>query len=162
MKRLIATFAFLLFCSVSAHAGPIGSPAPAFSLKDLHGKTVTLAAYKGKVVLLDFWAPWCEPCKQELPELETLYRKFSKAGLVIIGISIVESNTAIEKFLKERPLSFTVLPDNDSQAAEAYGVSNLPTVCLIGRDGILRYIHKGYWEGLAPEYDKEIQELLKQ
>lgn len=162
MKRFTAAVTVLLLFSLPAYAAQIGSPAPAFSLNDLKGKTVTLADYRGKVVMVDFWAPWCGPCKEEMPALEALYRKYSRAGLVIVGISVDESEKAISRFLEEVPLSFTVVPDNKGRAAEAYRFSNLPTVYVIGRDGIVRSIHKGFWKELTQVYEKEITELLKQ
>ncbi|MEK6726311.1 MAG: TlpA disulfide reductase family protein [Deltaproteobacteria bacterium] len=145
-------------CSYSAE---IGGKAPAFSLKDIKGNTVTLESLKGKVVFLDFWASWCGPCKEELPELELLYKKYGKDGFEVVGISVDKSESNVVEFLKKRPISFTILTNIKGDVAEAYGLPGMPTGYIIGKDGVIQHRHAGFARAFLPVYEKEIAELLK-
>jgi peroxiredoxin len=158
----IVAFCAALFCSSFAYAAQEGRQAPVFSLRDVTGGTVTLEQFKGKVVFLDFWAPWCIPCRDELPELDRLYKKFQHEGFIVIGIAVDASTEGVAKFLQKAPVSFPVLMDTHSTVAEAYRLVNMPTGYLIGRDGIMRHIYKGFEKDLLPLYEKEFSELLKQ
>lgn len=144
-----------------AHSAEVGGKAPAFSLKDLNGNTVTLDSLKGKVVFLDFWATWCGPCKEEFPELDALYKKYGKDGFEVIGISVDKSESNAAEFLKKRPVSFTILTNIKGDVAEAYGLPGMPTGFIIGKDGVIRYRHVGFSKAFLPVYEKEIVELLK-
>ncbi len=162
MKALIA--ACMLFAFIFPHNGfsaQVGSPAPSFSLEDLMGNTVNLSAFEGKVVFLDFWAPWCTPCKEELPALEGLYRIYNREGFEVIAVAVDSSGKSASRFLQRIVVSYPVVLDNNKAVAEAYRCSHLPTSYIIGRDGILRYIHKGFGKDSLPIYEKEIVELLK-
>ncbi len=163
MKALIVSC--MLFALVFPHSGfsaEVGSPAPSFSLEDLIGNTVTLSTFEGKVVLVDFWAPWCTPCKEELPTLEGLYRRYNQDGFEIIAVAVDSSEKAVSRFLQRIIVSYPVVLDNNKSVSESYRCSHLPTSYIIGREGILRYIHKGFGKDSLPVYENEIVELLKQ
>jgi peroxiredoxin len=151
-----------LFCASFAYATQEGTQAPGFSLIDLTGGTITLEQFKGKVVFLDFWAPWCIPCKEELPALDLLYKKFQWDGFIVIGIAVDVSMEKITKFLRKSPVSFPILMDSQGTVAESYRLINMPTGYLIGRDGIVRYRHLGYGKELLLQYEKEISELVRE
>jgi peroxiredoxin len=159
---LIITCWLALFCASFAHAAQEGTQAPGFSLRDLNGETVTLEQFKGKVVFLNFWAPWCIPCRDELPELDRLYKKFQHEGFIIIGIAVDASAEGVGKFLQKAPVSFLILMDSSGTVSESFRLVNMPTGYLIGRDGVIRHIHKGFGKDALAIYEKEVMELIKQ
>ncbi|MBC7326715.1 redoxin domain-containing protein [bacterium] len=111
-----------------------GKPAPDFTLMSLDGKTYTLSNLKGKVVLLDFWATWCPPCREELPIIEKLHQEYKDKGLLVLGIND-EDKATVENFLKENNLTFPILVDAQSKVALLYNVESIPRVLLIDKDG---------------------------
>lgn len=132
-----------------------GQPAPELTLTDIQGKQVSLAALKGKTVLLDFWTTWCPPCRADAPALDKLYRKYGGTDLEIIGISVSEDRAIVEKFLKEHPHSFPVALTSENDLPATYQIGLFPTYIVINRDGDLVS---------ASEGDKgfgELQRLLK-
>lgn len=160
--KISLTVLILVLMPVFARAGQVGTVAPDFSLKDLNGKTVALQQLKGKVVLLDFWAPWCPPCREELPALDALYKKYNNDGLVIIGIDMDDSEKLVAEFLQRAPVSFTILIDRKGTLTREYRFRTLPTAFIVGKDGVIRYQHMGFGKEFMPTYEKEIVELLKQ
>jgi len=136
-------------------------PAPAFSLTDLGGNAVSSEALKGKVVLLDFWATWCVPCKKSMPELQALHAKFSDRGLAVIGISIDEDGPAkVKKFVASKQFTYPIAVDTAKDPAwDAFRVKAIPAAYLLDREG--RIIAQ--WTGAAPdakELENRIGELL--
>jgi len=110
--------------------------APELTLDNLRGDTFSLADYRGKLVLLNFWATWCMPCREEMPGMETLWQNYKDQGLVIVAVSVDEGSQArVEKFSKKFGLSFPVLLDPESRVSDLYKVSSMPTSFLIDRDG---------------------------
>jgi peroxiredoxin len=162
MKAIIAAYILLLLFPHAAFSAQVGSPAPSFSLKDLQGNTVNLSDFEGKVVFLDFWALWCAPCREELPELDSLYKKYRKDGFEVVGICLDTSQQRVTKFLQKVPVTFQILIDKKGDAAEAYRFSGLPAGFLIGRDGAIKHKHMGFGREFLPLFEKEITELLKQ
>jgi peroxiredoxin len=162
MKVLVSTVLMVIMLSASALAGPVGSVAPDFTLPDLDGKTVSLQQFRGKVVFLDFWAPWCPSCKEEITALDALYRKHRSDGLVMLGIDMDTSEDSARDFLKKTPVAFTILIDSKGRARRDYRIRSLPSAVLIGKDGKVRYIHLGYEKEFLQMYEKEIAELLQQ
>jgi peroxiredoxin len=162
VKTVIITLMLAVTLPVFANAGQVGTSAPDFSLMDLNGTAATLQQFRGKVVFLDFWAPWCDPCREEFPSLDALYKKYNKDGLEIIGISIDPSEELITEFLRKVPVAFPVLIDKKSATRRAYNLRTLPTAFIVGRDGVIRYMHMGFGKEFLQMYEKEIVELLKQ
>jgi len=127
-------------------------PAPEFELKDADGKTVRLSDYKGKVVLLDFWATWCGPCKIEIPWFIEFERQYKDKGFAVIGVSMDEEGwTVVKPFVSELAINYRILQGNDSTADLYGGVNALPTTFLIDREGRVVWKH----EGLAGKDDFE-------
>lgn len=162
MKVIILSLLLALTLPVGANAGQVGSSAQDFSLTDLKGNVVALKQLRGKVVFLDFWAPWCDPCREELPALDVLYKKYGNDGFEVIGIDIDDSERLLSEFLQKVPITFTVLSDKKGVTKREYGIRTLPTAFIIGRDGVIRYVHMGFGKEFLQMYEKEIAELLKQ
>ncbi|KEO84370.1 redoxin domain-containing protein [Tumebacillus flagellatus] len=117
----------------------VGQAAPDFQLETLDGKTVKLSDYRGKVVLLNFWASWCEPCRQEMPDIEKAYETYKDQGLVVLGANLQENNVSIQGFTDTMGLTFPILMDKDGKlAVQTYKVKPIPTSFYIDKDGILR------------------------
>lgn len=112
-----------------------GTAFPGFKVPDLGGKTVSLADFKGKVVLVDFWGTFCPPCIREMPDLRDLREKHAKAGFEIIGISVDESRSELEGFIKRTDMPWVILPDLEADLQKRYGILQFPTKYLIGRNG---------------------------
>ncbi len=115
----------------------IGNEAPDFRLPDLEGAEVSLKQFRGKVILLNFWATWCPPCKAEIPSMSDLNRKFQDKGLVILAVSSDRSKKQVRRFLKKTPVNFTILHDPKNKISNMYKVFALPTSLIIDRDGII-------------------------
>jgi peroxiredoxin len=124
--------------SVDGGGGPAsltGAPAVSYTIPRVDGRMDSLAAHKGSIVLMNFWATWCPPCKEEMPALEQLYRRDGSRGLVILGIDQGESKATAGKFASEHGVTFPILVDADQQYASSYVSIGLPTTVLVGRDG---------------------------
>ena len=124
--------------SVDGGGGPAsltGAPAVSYTIPRIDGKMDSLGAHKGSVVLMNFWATWCPPCKEEMPALEQLYRREGSRGLVILGIDQGESTATAGAFAHEHGVTFPILVDADQQYASTYVSIGLPTTVLVGRDG---------------------------
>src|ERR1700752_58655 len=117
--RIAALMAAALIVAVPASGTDGNGPAPQFTLAGRSGN-VTLAQYKGQVVMLNFWASWCGPCRQEMPLLENIYKKYNKMGFTMIGVNVEPDSKAAEGFLKQTPVSFPVIYDKDSMVSKAY------------------------------------------
>lgn len=110
--------------------------APDFTLNDLDGKSVTLSAYQGKIVILNFWAVWCKYCKQEMPDLNELNKELEKEGeAVILAVDVQESSDIVRKYLTSDNISLKVLMDQEGSVAQQYGISGYPTTFVINKDG---------------------------
>lgn len=113
--------------------------AAALSAPDLAGKTVSLSDFKGKVVLVDFWATWCDPCKEEIPDLVKMQDRLKGKGFAILGVSMdEEGRKAVQRFVAKRPITYPLILNNGERAPKGWVVPGLPTAYLIGRDGTVR------------------------
>ncbi len=159
---IVLWLAVFLRSAVSLEALPqIGKPAPDFSLNDMSGKKVALSAYKGKVVILNFWATFCGPCKEEMPSLNNLFLALKKDGLIVLAVSTDDSEKPVQSFVKAKGIAFPVLIDKDSQVfSDQYRVLGLPTTFIIDRDGVIRdkILGDRPWDG--PEMKAKIGSLL--
>ncbi len=140
--------------------------APEWTLKDLEGKSVSLASLKGRIVVLDFWGSWCGPCRRELPHFEALYGRYrEKVAFLSVNVEMEKSEEAhLEKaraFIAQNHYSFPVLPDHDGVAVNAHGISSYPTLLLIGPDGRIRYRNIGYREGFDEIIAAQLADLMK-
>lgn len=125
-----------------------GKPAPEIALPDVNGTIVKLSGLVGKVVVIDFFASWCEPCMRELPELEKLHRQLSKAGLAFLGVNLDKERKNALALVKRFDLTFTVLLDPEGKVAEVYDPPKMPTTYVVDKAGVVRHINAGF-EGAA-------------
>ena len=151
-----------LLVALPVLAGGSSTPAPAFSLKARSGNTVSLAQYKGQVVMINFWASWCAPCRQEFPLLEDIYKKYGKLGFTLIGVNVEPDTKDAEAWLKQRPVSFPILFDTDSKISKLYNVSVMPTTVFIDRKGNVRELHRSYNPGDENAYMDQIRALMRE
>ncbi len=152
--------------SADDKGGLVGNPAPDFSVKAVTGGsgTLSLKALRGKVVLVDFWGTFCEPCKKSFPKLQDLNTKYAASGLKIIGISEDESDDKdkIPGFADQYGAKFALGWDADKSIAKHYKPETMPSSFIIDKKGVVRYAHVGYHDGEEVEVEKEIKELLGQ
>lgn len=138
-----------------------GRPAPALAGPRLDGPAFDLAGERGKLVLVDFWASWCEPCRRELPALEQLHRQHAAAGLVVVGVSVDEQRGDAEQFLRDQvQLSFPIVHDADHSLAGAWSPPKMPTVYLVERDGTIARTFAGEKPGQLDELRAEVARRL--
>jgi peroxiredoxin len=134
-------------------------PAPDFELKDVNGKVVHLSDYKGKVVLLDFWATWCEPCGVEIPWFTDFQRKYKDRGFTVLGVSMDDGGWKdVKPFVAERKINYQVVMGDDKTSDQYGDVEALPTTFVIDRDGRIASVHVGLTD--KKEFDDAIQKLL--
>ncbi|MET0343506.1 MAG: TlpA disulfide reductase family protein [Polyangiales bacterium] len=157
---LLAAVGALALGAPRASAVGEGTRAPEIGLKDASGKPVDLAALKGQVVLVDFWASWCTPCREELPVLEALYKKYREQGLVIVGVGLDKDAKNVSKFLRATPLSFRIVHDADGAVADRYAPAKMPSSYLIDRKGLIRHVHAGFKAADKVVLEREIKALL--
>ncbi|MDB6088931.1 MAG: thiol-disulfide isomerase-like protein [Gammaproteobacteria bacterium] len=162
MKNRIAAMAAALLIALPCLAASSSSPAPQFTLGARGGREVNLAQYKGQVVMLNFWASWCGPCRQEMPLLENIYKKYNKLGFTLLGVNVEPDSKAADDWLKQTPVSFPILYDKESKVSKLYDGSGMPSTVIIDRKGNLRVLHHGYKPGDENEYLDSIRSLIRE
>ena len=140
----------------------LGEPAPNFQLRDLNGRLVTFSDLRGKVVLLNFWATWCGPCRVEMPAMEQLYRTFSRNDFEILAVSTDAQGVAVTRpFQQENHLTFPILHDADYRVGLAYGARTLPMTFMVDRQGVVRHQIFGARDWGASAAHQLVQMLMK-
>lgn len=169
IKSLICFVAVWLNCSLAlADWVPVSklglSPAIGIELKNLEGKAIQLSQYKGRVVLVNFWATWCEPCKEEFPELIHLQEKYAAQGLVVLAVNLAESKSRIQTFLKTNlisPNALEIVLDNSSLTYKAWKVRGIPTTFLVSKKGLVEAYWMGPIDADDPKFIKAIEKELR-
>jgi thiol-disulfide isomerase/thioredoxin len=161
MRLAFTVFLVLFLLSANGHAGMTDPPAPLLPLHDRRAAQI-MEQYRGKVLFLVFWAPWCHACKYELPALDRLYGKYRSSGFEVIGICEDAKEPAVMMFLRNVPVSFPNVIDRQGAIAEKYRLSSLPSGYLIDTAGFIRHSYRGFNERSPQVYEKDIVELLKQ
>jgi cytochrome c biogenesis protein CcmG, thiol:disulfide interchange protein DsbE len=139
----------------------LNNPAPDFTAETVNGKgKFSLAQAKGKVVLVDFWATWCEPCKKSFPKLEELRVKYASSGLEIAAISEDDEQNGVKEFGENYGAKFSLLWDKDKSIANKWHPPNMPSSFIVDKKGVVRFVHLGYHEGEEKEIEAEVKSLL--
>ena len=160
MKRSLVAVG-LLVSTVALAGVQKGQKAPDFNLPKLTGGTQTLSSLKGKVVFIDFWAQWCEPCKKELPELQKLSQQYAGKDVVFLGVNIDKQKDNAERFAKQNGVTFPVLLDASGSVAGSYDLPKMPTSFVVDKHGLVRAVNAGF-DGPADvtKFKQEIDEAL--
>jgi peroxiredoxin len=147
---------------LAANPSPATEPrpvAPDWQLRDINGRPVNLAEFKGKLVILNFWATWCPPCRQEIPGFVALQRKYQDKGLVIIGVSLDQQGPRVVKpFIARFGVNYPVVMGNEQIVSDYGGIEAVPTTFIIDRQGKVATIHKGFTD--SANFEAEIRSLL--
>ena len=138
-----------------------GGATPPLALEDMQGKSHDLAEYRGKVVLVNFWATWCVPCREEMPSIDRLRSSLKGQPFEVLAVNMAEPLSRIEKFVSQMPLGFPLLRDRDGAAGRAWKAKLLPASFLIGRDGRIRYVAYGELDWSSDAVRARVAELLK-
>jgi len=138
----------------------INSKAPDFTLRDLQGKSIAFSSLKGKVVLLNFWATWCPPCKAEMPAMNRLYHEIKARGFEIIAVSTDTSLSTIRDYLAKNRVDFPILHDEKKSVSKQYRVFSMPTTFLIDRNGTIVEKFYGEYDWTDSDVRKQIEKLL--
>jgi len=146
--------------SISALAIPAKGNAPDFTLKSNRGSNVKLSEHRGEVIMINFWASWCAPCRKEMPLLEDLYQRYKDGGFTLLGVNVEEDSSAAKDLLKDVRVSFPILFDNQNKVSQLYNVEAMPSTVILDRNGKVRFVHKGYQPGYEDEYQKQVRELI--
>lgn len=167
VKNITSAICYAIFCFVSAYnssvsAVEIGDLAPNFTLKSTQGENLNLVEQRGQIIVINFWASWCGPCRKEMPILQTFYNKYNSLGMSVWGINVEQENQAGRDFLADLKLSFPIFFDNRNTVAADYQVEAMPTTIIVDRNGKIRYAFKGYKDGYEQKYAKAIKQLIRE
>ncbi len=161
-RRLLLGAALALGTVGLAPAAVPSGMAPDFTLRTAEGGNLRLQEQRGQVVMVNFWASWCAPCRIEMPQLNKLYDKYRGSGFVLLGVNVDDDVRNGVGTASKWGVKFPVLLDAEKKVSRLYDLSSMPSTVLIDRDGKVRYLHRGYREGYEEAYDKQIRELLKE
>lgn len=145
-----------------ALAGDINESAPDFTLPGDNGQAVSLSDLHGQVVMINFWASWCGPCRQEMPLLEQIHQRYEPLGFTLLGVNVEENSSDAKAFLEDRPVSFPILFDPDNGVSKLYDVVAMPSTVLIDRKGNVRYLHHGFKPGYENDYQDQVRILVRE
>lgn len=164
MNKVFGILLLLTLTVFSKDSPKIGEEAPQFQGTTFDGKKIELSDFKGRVVLIDFWASWCGPCRKEMPALIELYNHYRKSPFEVIAINIDDKLENAQEFMDQLPeyIRFTIVKDPKQEIPPKYDIKGMPTSILIDKKGIIRFWHTGFKESYEEDYVSEIGELLKE
>ena len=145
-----------------ASSGLEGRAAPDFALKSSTGENLRLSEYRGEVVMVNFWATWCGPCRQEMPLLDELYQRYQRVGFNLLGVNIDDDSRRAMQMIEELGVNFPVLFDDRKEVSKLYEVEAMPVTVLIDREGNVRFVHHGYKPGYEDKYLDQVRSLLRE
>lgn len=153
----------LLLCAGKPCAEEVMRPAPPCALNHWQSsQAISLAAFRGQVVYLDFWASWCAPCMESLPFLERLQQEFGGRGLQVLGVNLDAERSDAEAFLRQHPVQFTLASNPGAQCPKDFGLAAMPTAYLIDRQGRIRHEHLGFKPSHAAALKAQVEQLLNE
>ncbi len=161
-SSLLGIFLGLIAAGSLAASDLTGQPAPDFSLKSATGENLRLSEFRGDVVMINFWATWCGPCRQEMPLLDELFTRYQRVGFNLLGVNIDDDSRRAMKMIEDLGVSFPVLFDENKEVSKLYQVEAMPVTVIVDREGTVRYVHQGYKPGYEEHYLTEIRSLLRE
>ena len=163
LRNTIIALVFSAFAASSlASSGLEGQAAPDFALKSSNGENLRLSEYRGNVVMINFWATWCGPCRQEMPLLDELYNRYERVGFNLLGVNIDDDSSRAMRMVEELGVDFPVLFDAQKEVSKLYEVEAMPVTVIVDRQGTVRYVHHGYKPGYEDKYLDQIRTLLRE
>ena len=160
MRKIIAGLGLLL--CLSAQAVTDSGPAANFILKSNSGENIRLSEYRGQVVLINFWASWCGPCRQEMPELDAIHQRYQDLGFTVFGVNVEQDRALADKVLRDIPVTFPILFDDENLVSELYDIDAMPVTLLVDRNGDIRFMHRGYKPGYEEKYEQQVRSLVRE
>jgi len=162
MRKLILLFFVLL--PLSGFSQEVGKEAPLFTGYSASGDTIKLSDFSGKVIILDFWASWCGPCKEEFPFLIDLYNKYSEKDFSVLAVNVDENSSSMNKFLSgiNKDVPFKIISDRKSKIPELYNLDAMPSSFVIDKKGVVRYAHTGFTKSDKEKFINEIEKILNE
>jgi thiol-disulfide isomerase/thioredoxin len=163
MRATLRTLLVLcMLAVVPAAAGDATRPAPDFMLSSRAGGKLSLAELRGQVVLINFWATWCGPCRKEMPLLEQIHRRYAPLGFQLLGVNVEEDTHLADAFLRDVTVTFPILLDPQNGVSRLYDVAAMPSTVIVDRKGVVRYVHQGYQPGDEGRYQDIVRQLLRE
>ena len=164
IKGMFKGLALAAVCVSAALAASSSGPAPGFQLSGRGGKTIDLSQFKGQVVMINFWASWCGPCRQEMPLLEDIYKKYKPMGFTMLAVNVEPNTKDADAWLAKlaKPVTFPIAYDVDSKVSKLYKVESMPSTVIVDRKGNVRALHRGYKAGDEDFYLTQIRTMLKE
>ena len=163
LRTVYLSLTLSLFAATGiAASGLTGQAAPDFVLKSSTGQNLRLSEYRGDVVMINFWATWCGPCRQEMPLLDDLYARYGRVGFSLLGVNIDDDARRAMQMIEELGVNFPVLFDDSKEVSRLYQVEAMPVTVLVDRSGTVRHVHHGYKPGYEEKYLTEIRSLLRE
>ena len=163
IRKLVSTLLVTVFAATSLASSSLeGQAAPDFALKSSTGENLRLSEYRGDVVMINFWATWCGPCRQEMPLLDELYTRYERVGFNLLGVNIDDDSRRAMRMIDELGVNFPVLFDSRKEVSRLYEVEAMPVTILVDREGNVRYVHHGYKPGYEDKYLDQVRSLLRE
>ncbi|MCB1684029.1 MAG: TlpA family protein disulfide reductase [Pseudomonadales bacterium] len=167
MKRCMRwtkTVALTVIALAAANVGAVTlqQDAPDFTLKSLEGSNLRLNEYRGQVVLINFWASWCGPCRQEMPLLDRLHSRYEDTGFAVLGVNVEGVVEPAMEIVQKTNVTFPILIDDGQRVSELYNLQAMPSTVVVDRDGVVRYIHLGYKPGDEAKYVEVVKQLIRE
>jgi peroxiredoxin len=163
IKNLTLGLLVTVFAATAlASSGLEGKAAPDFALKSSTGENLRLSEYRGDVVMINFWATWCGPCRQEMPLLDELYTRYERVGFNLLGVNIDDDSRRAMQMIEELGVNFPVLFDARKEVSKLYEVDAMPVTVLVDKEGNVRHVHHGYKPGYEEKYLDQIRSLLRE
>jgi peroxiredoxin len=160
--KAVLLAALTVCASIASSAVAPATAAPDFTLRAMNGPNLRLQEQRGQVVMVNFWATWCGPCRQEMPHLNRLYEKYRASGFLLLGVNVDEDPRHAAEVATKLGVKFPVLLDTDKKVSRLYQLATMPSTVLIDRNGRVTHVHRGYTNGVEEAYDAQIREMLKQ
>jgi peroxiredoxin len=161
-KSMLGLVLIVLAAASLASSEMEGQLAPDFALRSNSGENIRLSEYRGDVVMINFWATWCGPCRQEMPLLDELYGRYERVGFNLLGVNIDDDSSRAMRMVEELGVRFPVLFDERKEVSRLYNVEAMPATILVDREGKVRHVHHGYKPGYEEMYLDQIRALLRE